>query len=107
MLWAAIIWSVLALLWLAGTNAKRRRVLGLPPLRQTPRAWPGWVLSIAPGVVLLFIGTNADLVNWMGAVCAFGWMAVAVRPSTLRRGADWLDEAGQKFETYLLARLKR
>ncbi|MEL7278998.1 MAG: hypothetical protein AAFY35_15515 [Pseudomonadota bacterium] len=106
LVWGAIIWSVIAILWLAQINPKRRRVFGFEPLPGPPAAWPGWVLCGLPGLVLLLVGTNADLVNWMGAVCAFGWMIVAVTPAGAARAVAWLDNAGKAFEAHMQSRLK-
>ena len=106
MVWAAILWSVLAILWLARINPKRRRTLGLDPLSRAYPAWLGWALCFLPFPILLIWGSNADLVNWMGAVCAFGWMAVAVTPAHIRSIAAWLDRCGKSFEAYIQTRLR-
>lgn len=106
MVWAAILWSVLAILWLARINPKRRRTLGLDPLTQSYPAWPAWALCALPFPLLLIWGSNADLVNWMGAVCAFGWMVVAVTPTRLRAIVAWLDRTGRSFEAFIQARLR-
>lgn len=106
MVWGAIIWSICAILWLARTNAKRRRVHGLGPVSRPVPPWMGWVLCLLPGLALLIFGTNADVVNWMGAVCAFGWLSVAVTPARLQAFVAWLDQTGTQFENYIQARLK-
>lgn len=106
MVWIAILWSIVAILWLAWNNAKRRRVFGFDPLPNPQPAWIGWLICVLPGPFLLIFGTNADIVNWLGAACAFGWMVVAVTPASARRFVEWLDHTGKRFETYMQERMK-
>lgn len=106
MVWWAVIISVVAILWLARNNPKRRRVFGFEPLPNPPPAWPGWTACLLPGFVLGIVGGTADVVNWMGAVCAFGWMVVAVTPASLAAFVTWLDRTGTKFESYVQERMK-
>ncbi|WP_299848312.1 hypothetical protein [uncultured Roseovarius sp.] len=101
MTFAAIIISLLALAWLSWRDPKRRRVFGLPALRVPLNAWPGWLVFSLPGAALLFAGTSAGLVIWMGAVCAFGWMLIAVTPEGWHAIAGWLNRMGDGFESHL------
>ena len=105
MVWGAIICSVLAILWLAWRNPKRRRTQGLALHSNVRPAWPGWVIGLAPGAVLLCFAGSADVVNWIAALCAFGWIAVAVRPATWADWVSWLDHQGNRFENYIQNRL--
>ncbi|MEL7259334.1 MAG: hypothetical protein AAFN80_16105 [Pseudomonadota bacterium] len=98
MVWIAISVSVVSLLWIAQQNPKRRRVLELPMAETKTDTRPAWLVFAAPFVWLLVFGTPADVVNWMGGVCSFGWMLVAITPKSWARARNWLDDQGQKFE---------
>ena len=96
--WISVLISLAALLWLSWRDPKRRRVFGLAPLTPTPPAWPGWALVFIPAVFLLLFGTAAGVVIWMGSVCAFGWMVVAITPDHWRSCRRALDHMGNQFE---------
>lgn len=98
MTWISLLISLAALLWLSWRDPKRRRVFGRDPLAWTPPAWPGWAVFFLPGMWLLFFGSAAGLVIWMGAVCAFGWMVIAITPDHWRGGVAALDHMGNQFE---------
>ncbi len=94
----AVLISLGALMWLNWRDPKRRHVFGMAPLTPSPAAWPGWMIVFLPGIALLLFGTSAGLVIWMGAVCACGWMLVAVTPDHWRGCVKALDNMGNQFE---------
>ena len=65
---------------LAATDPKRRRSFGLPPFRGNRQVALALTAVFMPGVLLLAIGSGADFVAWLGAICVAGWAVAAVSP---------------------------
>lgn len=65
---------------LAATDPKRRRSFGLPPFRGNRQLVLALTAVFMPGVLLLAIGSGADFVAWLGAICVAGWAVAAVSP---------------------------
>ncbi|NKF21236.1 hypothetical protein [Solimonas marina] len=79
--------SVLALLWLAWRDPKRRRTAGLasgPAVRRL-----AVIVLLLPGAALIALGAWAELLIWAGLSSAAGWLftqGLAV-PGTAHRSA--------------------
>lgn len=85
----AMIISSAGLYYLWYTNERRRRALKLPPID-----WPTYgrnkkiALSMVfvPGVFLLFFGTAASILMWLGALPLFGWALSAINFQAIGMG---------------------
>ncbi|MEM9765468.1 MAG: FlxA-like family protein [Pseudomonadota bacterium] len=83
----SIAMSALALAYLRATDAKRRRLFGLPPV--TRRFAPVAKLAIwLPGVALGLLGNVAALVIWMGATTVVGWGIASLTPQIVMSAAQ-------------------
>ena len=75
---------------LAATDPKRRRSFGLAPYHGSRQVALAVTAVFLPGVLLLALGTGADFVAWLGAVCVAGWGVAAMSPlriaDAVRRG---------------------
>lgn len=78
---AAIAVSLAGLVYLAGTDAKRRRAFNLPS-RSCRFAWLAWIFVFAPGVALLAAAQAAAFVMWLGVVTIAGWLVAARAPTS-------------------------
>lgn len=75
---------------LAATDPKRRRSFGLQPFRGNRQVVLALAAVFMPGVLLLAIGSGADFVGWLGAICVAGWAVAAVSPWRVVSAGHWL-----------------
>ncbi|MEM9011161.1 MAG: hypothetical protein AAGE18_08045 [Pseudomonadota bacterium] len=87
------------LVYLWATNAKRRRVFGVPRLERRPWFWPARLAVWLPGLVLIGAGDVAALVVWLGGLTVLGWGIACLTPGRL--------EAAQAFAARLQAKATR
>lgn len=91
--------SVAALIHLAHTDPKRRRVFGLAEYDGRRWTYPSLALLALPGVLLLVSGNGAGFTVWLGALTVLGWGVAALDPHrSAAVGADvrrWTGGAGR------------
>lgn len=76
---SGVLLSAIALLWLARRDPKRLRVLGQRRAAATPMARRlATLVVLTPGGILLFCGQWAELLIWLGAVLALGWLLTQI-----------------------------
>lgn len=78
----AIAVSLVGLLRLMPTDAKRRRVFRLPPLTGERHGIAARILLIGPGLAFAGGGDGAGFTLWLGGLSCVGWACVAA-PATL------------------------
>lgn len=77
--------SLLAVVYLLYTDAKRIRVFRLNRARGLPRyRRAAWALAFAPGAALLGAGELSAFLGWCGAITVLGWLVAARTPQTRR-----------------------
>lgn len=82
---AATAVSLLAVVYLLYTDAKRIRVFRLnraQALRGYRQA--GWVIAVAPGAAMVAFGELSAFLVWCGAITVLGWLVVTWTPRTGR-----------------------
>lgn len=77
---AALAASLAALIHLARTDPKRRRVFGLPEYQRKRRSRLLLAVLIVPGITLLATGDAAGFTIWLGALTVTGWGVAALDP---------------------------
>lgn len=77
---AALSIGVAALIHLARTDPKRRRVFGLPAHVGPRRTRIALAALIVPGIGLLALGNGAGFTVWLGALTVLGWGVAALDP---------------------------
>ena len=81
---AAVIMTLLGLIYLTITDPKRRRAFKLGP-RDRDFAIPAYFLVFGPGPALLIASEGAAFVIWLGVVTVAGWLLAARTPAVTRR----------------------
>jgi hypothetical protein len=76
----ALFVSALCLSYLCHSDTKRRRVYGLPEWGTTRYLKQAWLISVLPGLVLLFMGSYAALIMWLAAYSLLGWCIALIKP---------------------------
>lgn len=77
---AAVLVGVAAIVRLAWTDPKRRRVFGLDAYEGPRRVWLLLLVLVAPGALLLAAGDAAGFTIWIGALTVLGWAVAALSP---------------------------
>ncbi len=72
--------SVIALLYLRNTDAKRRRSHHLPAWDKPRYAVLAWLFSCLPGVTLLLLQAYAAFIMWYAAYSLVGWLVALPKP---------------------------
>lgn len=75
---------------LAATDPKRRRSFGMQPFRGNRQVVLALTAVFMPGVLLLAIGSGADFIAWLGAICVAGWAVAAVSPWRVASAWRWM-----------------
>jgi hypothetical protein len=75
-----IVCSLAIIAWLWHSDAKRRRVAGLPILGASDKRWIIAVAALIPGVILAARGDSPSFLIWLGACAMGGWIVAQVRP---------------------------
>lgn len=101
-----ILTSLTGLGYLAGTDAKRRRIFGQSVLNRRRFLWPARLAVFAPGLILLLIANWSGFMIWAGAITTLGWVLTAIRPDsyqqaqkTARSTASVLSQQGASLRT--------
>lgn len=82
---AATAASLIAVVYLLYTDAKRTRVFRIDRRMALPRsARAGWALTFAPGVALLALGELSAFLVWCGAITVLAWLVAARTPGSDR-----------------------
>lgn len=78
---AATAISLLGIVYLLTTDAKRIRVFRLNRVRALPRyRRAAWALALVPGATLLAFGELSAFLAWCGAITVLAWLVVARTP---------------------------
>lgn len=98
--------SLAALGWMAAVDPKRRRVFHLPA-RPVASRRTGWIIALAPGLVVPFLSGAAGLVLWLGAVSVAGWALISIPPGQGARIPPALDRGWARLRARIGALSRR
>lgn len=94
---AAVTATLIATVWLAATDPKRRRAFRLPPFQGNRRPRLTVLVALAPAVLLLWAGNGVGFLVWLGTSSVAGWAVAAVSPIRAARAAEWLASTGARI----------